>query len=335
MDNTPIPNTPPMTHTPPPKALKPKRIPTFKMAIFLIVLGSILAFIGHRTGSGDASIYWSNGFRVHESTRADNVAQQLSNNIQGININATSANIHVIPTTDNQIHVSTRDIHDPIIEIIDGILNVGSQPTTTVSMGFMHATGRRINFGPGSVTRPQIRVYVPQGTQLDTLTIRATSGNITIEAQNATDIALRTNSGNITTTNVTGCFLEVNQTSGNFNATGSHFTTLYSHANSGNARFEGSVAQGLHVRRTSGLINVNNSNPHGNAVTLQTNSGNINYHTATPFNNHQYNVRASSGNIRIDGLRINGRTASGTTGAGAHEININVTSGNATINFSQ
>ena len=330
-----------------------RRFFSAKTAIALIVIGAIIT-MGARAMGTPHRVSWDNGFSV---ARYDNVApateHQFAPNITSINITANSANIDIVQTNASDITVTTSNIAEPSVTASGNHLTIATQATTTISgenisvntinMGFINIqrqnrNGRRslsVTPNTGIQRNPRVRVYLPAAVDLSTLDIRTTSGTIRIDDTAAGGLTLRSNSGNIHLNRVTGNNLTATQTSGTFNATDASFDTLHTTANSGNMTIGGTIRGDIYAQRTSGNIRITNQHPHGNNLILHTNSGNINYQTASPFENLSYSLRSNSGNIHLDNLRTQGRGASGTVGNGNHNIDIRVTSGNARLNFNQ
>lgn len=334
-----------------PLEVKRKKLAFTKLAVIMIVFGVIFITIGHITGAANTMFYWNNGITMVEGDDGINSEQIFATAVTDINVTASVANVEIVQTNSNYVTVTTHNILEPYIEKHNGTLTISAQFGSSLNFGPVNIRGRgrgnrnnrnnntrsvvSFGFGMSSMRSPLVRIYLPTNTSLLELDINVTSGNIRIYDTIAANTFIQSSSGNIVLNNMSGQTISTVQTSGNVTATNCNFASVTSTGRSGNVRFEGAILQDVYVNRTSGRIDITNTNATGNNITLQTNSGNISYRTASPFNNLIYNARVTSGNIRIDRARIDGRTATGSVGTPNNLINITATSGNISLEFGQ
>ena len=91
----------------------------------------------------------------------------------------------------------------------------------------------------------------------------------------------------------------------------------------------------IYARSTSGSVRIedhNTSHRDTSSIQLHATSGSVNFDTRAPISDFRYELSVSSGSMRVDGSRLDGRSANG--GTGNTLINARSTSGSIRLNFS-
>ena len=307
--------------------------PWVKLAIILIIAGGLMTAAGRASGSQGGRIYWDNnsGLNIEAWSRnvyrGDGVAHFTSfdtDQLSSITVNATTANITIVSTSDPSPRITTQGIAHPNIQESGGHLTisprVGNYSNAEISIGLVDirgSFGRRGNWSLNWDSRPharrsEVRVYVPQGMVIDDVNIRITSGRVTVEG-------------------VSGVNLDSRVTSGRMDFSQANFANVTLNSTSGNITFDGAISDALDARATSGNIRITDTDSTIMSATLRVSSGNIRYTTAAPRTNFRYDISVTSGTTRINGDRMAGRRLEG--GRGDSRLNVSATSGNVHLDF--
>jgi DUF4097 and DUF4098 domain-containing protein YvlB len=310
-----------------------RRTPWGKIAVLFIIVGAILSLAGWLTGARGGRVYFDNGLRIatfplegEENTPLDMTFS--SANIHSISVNAASRGIRIVPTTAATPRVVSGSRNVTISET-DGHLSIEAErfsgPINFMHVGIMGVNWNRgdgmhamdFNFSPRDIfsgVSNTITVYVPSSVQ--NIEARTASGSIRINDVSTQTLDLRANSGSI---NVDG------GTHGN--------ATMQS--TSGRVRASATFTGDIYARSTSGGIRIeDNSTSHANtnSIRLHATSGSVNFDTRAPISDFRYALSVSSGGMRVDGNRLDGRSASG--GQGNTLIDARSSSGSIRLNFS-
>jgi len=326
---------------------KPRK-PWGRIAVFLIIIGVILFAAGWASGSRGGRVYFENGLRVvsfpleaHEPA-INAVDLNFSSNIHSVIVNATSCAIRIIPTSDATPRVTASDDRRLTINERNGRLYVDSRAAGTtiangvnvrwnrvgiMNMGTLGVSWNRVNntsfmdfnfdFSNFSFTNLSntIRVYVP--STVAAVEARSTSGSVRMEGVSTTQLNLRSTSGSVGLEGGTHENTHLQSTSGSVRA---------------NAYFAGDI----YARSTSGGVNVQDSSTshrNTNSIQLRSTSGSVRFETRAPVSDFRYDLSVTSGSMRIDGARLDGRRASG--GSGNVPITARSTSGSVHLDFSR
>jgi len=326
---------------------RPRR-PWGRIAVLLIILGVILFAVGWASGSRGGRVYFENGLRVvtfpletHEPTISA-VDLNFSSNIHTVVVNATSCAIRIIPTSDATPRVTASDDRRLTVNERNGRLYVDSRAAGNtiingvnvrwnrvgiMNMGTFGVSWNRVNntsfmdfnfdFSNFSFTNlgNTIRVYVP--STVATIEARSTSGSVRMEGVSTTQLNLRSTSGSVALEGGTHGNTHLQSTSGSVRA---------------NAQFAGDI----YARSTSGSVNVQDystSHRNTNSIQLRSTSGSVRFETRAPITDFRYDLSVTSGSMRVDGSRLDGRRASG--GSGNTPITARSASGSVHLDFSR
>ena len=330
-----------------PRHYRPRK-PWGRIAVFLIILGVILFAVGWASGSRGGRVYFENGLRVvsfpleaHEPTISA-VDLNFSSNIHTVIVNATSCAIRIIPTSDATPRVASSDDRRLTVNERNGRLYIDSRAAGTTVVNGVNMRWNRwqfMNIGTLGVSWNRvdntsfmdfnfdfsnfsfanfgntIRVYVPNTVAV--IEARSTSGSVRMEGVSSTQVNLRSTSGSVSLEGGTHGNTHLQSTSGSVRA---------------NAYFAGDI----YARSTSGGVNIQDystSHRNTNSIQLRSTSGSVRFNTRAPITDFRYDLSVTSGSMRIDGSRLDGRRASG--GSGNTPITARSTSGGVHLDFSR
>jgi len=314
------------------------------ISLVLIILGVVLFAAGWASGSRGGRVYFNRGIRV--VSHPQDIPQEsgyfnFAGQFTAIHAHATARNVTFVHTNEPTVSIVTNNSRNLRINEDSGRLEIDARVNQGVT--FAGTNMRRwqfLNFGSHGVSWNRVdgvrfldfnfdfanfslrnmgdglRIYVPSGVTDISTTI--TSGNVRMYDISTTTLDLRTTSGRVAVEGGTHESARLRTTSGNV---------------SGNAYFPGN----LYARTTSGNVNItdhstaHNTPQGGDGIQLRATSGNVNFSTNAPASQFSYNLSATSGSMRVNGNRYNGRRASG--GSGATPIDASTTSGNVRVDF--
>ena len=196
-----------------------------------------------------------------------------------------------------------------------------------------------------------VRVYVPnsitnidarstsgsvrmEGVSTTQLNLRATSGSVSVDGGTHGNTHLQSNSGSVRMENASTTQLNMRATSGSVHVNGGTHDNIHLQSNSGSIRANGHFGD-IDARTTSGGVHIQDySTSHRNTdnIQLRSNSGGVRFSTRAPISDFNYDISVSSGAMRVDGARLDGRRASG--GNGNTPITARTTSGSVHLDFS-
>ena len=288
-----------------------RRFPWVRIALILIALGVGLyaagTFSGARGGGGPASTE--------------------PGAFQRINVNVSSSRVLILPGDSYRVVVPTGRTA-PTVNVANGELTIASRPQ-----------GRVVHFGINtSPADHEIRVYLPAGHDLDRIQVRTSSGRIQIDGANADYINANSSSGRVEVSNLVAAPSRVNlrSSSGRISMENAEVAgDLTLQTSSGRIELDRVAWGDLSARTSSGNINIarGREGTTGGSTTLQTSSGSVNVEIAGSRNDYRYVLNTSSGSMRVDGERYQGRNASG--GNGSDEISIRTSSGSIRLDFTR
>jgi len=323
------------------------RINWGKVALVLVLLGACLFAAGWLTGARGGRVYFNNGLHVAafplEEDEVTAVNLNFSNDIHTINITSSTCSIRIVPTNEAVPRVVSANGRDVIVNEVDGQLYIDTRSigATRVVNGFGVSWSRNqgligigtlgvsfnradevnfmeFNFDPSSFSfanfSNRIYIYVPSTVRY--IDARGTSGSIRLENVSTANLRLQTVSGSVT-------------------VDGGNHLSVHLQTTSGSVQGNG-VFGDIYARSTSGSVNITDSNISHvgtSRIQLQTTSGRVRFYTSAPRSNFNYSISVTSGSMRIDGSRQNGRSFSG--GSGSTPITARSTSGSVQLNFSR
>ena len=249
-------------------------------------------------------------------TSGERSAIMLPDEITGININVASAHIEFVTSDDFMLEIADNNQNRAPIRhaIQNGVLEI-SQDTYR----------SRRAFGFGISPNSHIVVSVPGDIIFDTVNARTVSGRVNIESVNCRGrLAASTVSGSITLNGSTADSINVNATSGNVRLNDIATNDMHISVISGNTDADRIRAGGLTVDSISGRVTINGELT--GQTRIDTTSGTIRLTVQTNGESYQKDLSVLSGNININGQRVQGRSFSNMEHSD-NRISINALSG--------
>ncbi|MDR2590861.1 MAG: DUF4097 domain-containing protein [Oscillospiraceae bacterium] len=172
-----------------------------------------------------------------------------------------------------------------------------SQKNDTLIVSLITTTRIQLmSFDFFSHERNYIKIFIPLGTVLDTVSIEANSGSVEIGDLTANSIEVSCRTGNIHINNITSDYLHINTTSGNITGSNLNAKNLISTLRTGRASLHTINTENFSIECTSGSITVTNAEFNNASFKVQT--GNITLNDVTSLG---LNAQTTSGIIRISG----------------------------------
>ena len=197
-----------------------------------------------------------------------------------------------------------------------------------------------------------IRVYVPsavthidarstsgsvsmEGVSTTQLSLHSTSGSVNVDGGTHGNTHLQSTSGSVRMQDASTTHLNMRSTSGSVSVNGGIHESARLQSTSGSVRANGHFTGDIYARSTSGGVNIqdyNTSHRNTGSIELRSTSGSVRFQTRAPITDFRYDLSVSSGSMRIDGSRLDGRRASG--GSGNTSLSARTTSGSIHLDFS-
>ena len=193
-------------------------------------------------------------------------------------------------------------------------------------------SGRNLSFTNGTLESTSGNINLNDVSWND-LSARTISGQIRIAGADICEgsTRLHTTSGNIQMDDISATLLEARSASGRIGGRNLSFTSGTMESTSGNISLNDVSWNNLNARTISGQIRIAGADIHEGGTQLQATSGNINLGVRGRRDDFTYSLTSTSGSMRVNGERLQGRMGAG--GRGEHPIIINVTSGNIRLDF--
>jgi len=281
--------------------------------------GFVLMVAGILLGADMRGVTFHGGrFRMASDSAAVIASYRETEQITSINIEVTSLRVRIVEgdSFGFDINYSGRQ-SDVTYDFSNGALTIRQSSRV------------RLNFGIGGFSRNErITVFIPAGAELDNANIRVSSGSVEVGDLNALNISLRASSGRVLAENIIAENLTVRASSGNITLNNVEALDINASASSGNIRITNAVYEELTAETSSG--NINMSGVFYGYTNVQASSGNVTLNVEGAEPNFNYETRASSGTVRVDGSRLGTAIVNN---AADNSINARTTSGNIRINF--
>jgi len=222
--------------------------------------------------------------------------------IKDINIDASSSDINIIEYDDAKVKVhiygklytkNENDENKPVIELINGRLNIKENRKSTMHIG--------INFNIGESFQKkemQIDVFVPKGYR-ENMKIESSSGSVKADPLNLKELDINTFSGDIELKDVTADTVSLETSSGNISAGNVQADDIKINTFSGNNDFKSVNAEEVCLESSSGHVSL--GTVEAEKITGDTFSGNI---SADNVKSDDAVMNTSSGHITINGATI-------------------------------
>jgi len=328
----------------------------WKIIIIAIAVGLVLAVIGFTLGAGRSLYFDRTGVRV-SGNEVTHITEHDLASFRNINIDAGFSDVEFVSSNAYGIEINSDYAE------LDWTLE---NDTLTISL-VRSSRVQIINFNFSLRDRNYIRVFIPNDASFDTVTVKASSGDVRIGDIRATSVEVNITSGNIRLNDISSDYLQVGSTSGNITSSAIDTKDFIHNIRSGNGRLQTINAERFSAELTSGdlsitegelgavcitgqsgNITVNDITSQSTNVQLtsgdirlsgdfsgetvaQARSGNVSVSTSGERNDYSFDLSVTSGTVRLDGERLRGGITSNPTLE--NHINITTTSGNITVSF--
>ena len=278
-----------MLETPTSTPIFRRKFSWLRVAVLLIIAGAAMMAIGAALGGRGGGLFITNDgiqFVTNESVTS---YANLTNtaNISEITVLATNSSITVRPGRELRVrfeNIEAEYTQNGTNLIIDSRrYETGAGVSTTFNFSFL-----------GYYAPSRIIIEVPRN-QLNDLNITTTSGQIRMDEITTGSLIAHTTNGGIRGEEI-------------------RFTTGDLRTTNGGITLEEPVWETLTAQTTNGTIRITEANIRGPETNLQTTNGGITISTTRPRRHFAYDVRSSSGSIRVGSSRYNaGRWSSPRT----------------------
>jgi len=296
-------------------------------------LGVALVAVGFSLGASGSAWYDHHG--LHWGT-AENIelADDNTEAFKDIDVKLIEADVEIIPSNHYGYEFSYFGINEPTVQVRNGTLTVVEQDNNwRINIFNFNWTGWVI-FNTGAT----LKVYVPSDASLNNVSLSTASGNTVFNGNQTKISSLNCNSasGNINLANLDLNLLALNVASGDVKISNVSAETADINILSGWLKYNGAKLKHLTLNMTSG--NVNFEGEVTSTLQLRTLSGDVDITLAGNREDYSIEFRKLSGDIRVNGQRIDGNfdgpgsNVGQLTGSGGR-IDIDTTSGNVNINF--
>jgi len=332
------------------------------IAGILMVCGLVLAGLGILNGAVNSGIFVDRtGIHVISRDDAAVVSELDLAAFGNISIDADSADVTFIQSDKYGMKVSYYSGPDSFSwSDENGALTLRLQSKNFFNIGFGW-------FIPGS----KVAVYLPEGAQMDNVSVKSGSGNISLGGFSANDLTVNNSYGNVTLRDVTSGAMQVNMSSGNLNGTGIgggsfdfknrygdakftsvNFRSMTAAMSSGDITFTDSTLDSLSAANSYGNITGSNLTTSGAGFDLSSGNirlngafsgttritsqfGDVRLTTSLPRNTYTYNITTKYGDMVIDGVKAGTSGTVEQVGDAENDIVIASSSGDVTVNFNR
>ncbi len=329
-------------------------------SVCIIGIGLILAVTGFSMGGKFGIIKSNTGYKILDKEDIVIKNEELSD-FKSIEINSNLDKIDIIKSDKYGIEIEYGKNENEVNYLIkDGKLVIKQEN----SQGIMN----NIHFGVVNIYMPNyIKVYVPNEVDLDTIDVKSSTTNFTMDSVNANEISINCSYGKIDAKNVVTKDLKLDMKSGNVkleniksnnnavlkNSYGnmkiknSEFNVLSNYMNNGNFEMDNVKVDNETIDSKYGKIKANNLIANGLKVesnngdidldgefkgitSISSRYGNIKFRTNIAKELYNYSVLCDYGNINIDGDKFEKKVQNNGNNT---QNTIDITSSNGDINM--
>jgi len=282
--------------------------------------GVVLMIVGVLLGANLRGISFEGGrFRMASGDAETIAAYTNTEAITELNIRTASLRVDVVVGESYGFEIKyggrSRNIS---YELSNGVLTIRQRSRFSFNFG-VGWTGNR---------GESVTVFIPAGVELDSATIRVSSGNIRIEGLEANNMSLRTSSGRINADAITADNLDVRASSGSVTLQGIEARNIEVNISSGSLTVSDAVYNEFRARTNSGSVRMDGV--FLGYTNVRVDSGSITLNVDGAERDFNYTTRASSGTVRVNDNRVG--TITMDRGAD-NSITVRSSSGNIRLNF--
>jgi len=266
----------------------------WKVVIILVAAGIMLSVIGLSMGASRALYLGRAGVYIDDADKVWIKEPDLGH-FKNIDISATFGDVEFLSSDKYGIELYGRE--EDWEWAIDG-------ETLSVKYKLKQKMSMKISLFDfnWNEDRDQVKVYLPAGVKLETVTVRTDSGKINLSGFSADDVQIHNSFGNVELSGIVGDKLRVELDSGSFSGNNLNAKTLHYNNKFGKGDFRAINADVFTAECDSGDLVLNDCV--FSDTTISNSFGKI---TASGIESPKTNISADSGDINLDG-RFSGET---------------------------
>ena len=292
----------------------------WRAIVIILVVGFVLTIVGFSLGANYHGFYLNkNGFNFNN--REQFTTQQLDlENITDITIDVLSYDVRFVAANNYGYLIKGQQPDDIRCEFQDGKLVIIQSKELFQNNFFSF-------FNFGFQPSDYIEIYLPADAVLNTIDIKAVSGDLKVDKLNSDKVYLQLMSGDVRLGEFNGKYFMVKATSGNVKIENGNVDTIDLTLLSGDLSVTQLTCQQFIADMTSGNINVRGAIK--GDIRIKALSGDIRLQLDGQQQDYNRNITVLSGDVYINRDKGGGRVDFN----GPYNIDINATSGNVRIDF--
>ena len=256
----------------------------WKIIIITTAVGLILSIIGLSMGASRVLYFDRSG--VHTSSTVSQVTVMNLDSFRNIDVDVGLSDVEFISSDRYGIALFGADM-EWIWTLKGDLLKITHNRSSRITI-------MDLDFIPSA--RNHVKIFIPESVDLETVTIKTSSGDIKLGSITADKVEVTSSFGKIDLSNITSNQLQVNISSGNFTGLNINTGSLVYDSKFGDGLFQTINAESFRADSSSGNLELSDC--------LFTEAGISNTFgkiTANGLTSTKSNIRASSGNINING----------------------------------
>jgi len=257
----------------------------WKIIIISIAVGLVLSMLGYYMGAS-RTLYWDRAGIYTTSSGECHITEPDLGEFKSIYVDAGFGDVIFVSSDKYGIELYGNNM-EWFWTLEGGVLKIS------------HNRGARIqimNLNVFPTERNYAMIYLPDNTELETVSIKANSGDVKLGNFHATSVEINNSFGDVDISNTTSDHLQINLNSGRFTGSDLDTRSLVYNNSFGDGRFKQVNAESLTADSNSGDL-VFTACEFGE-MNIKTSFGDT---TATSLVSLATNIRANSGDVNIAG----------------------------------
>ncbi|SFC75984.1 DUF4097 family beta strand repeat-containing protein [Clostridium uliginosum] len=270
-------------------------------SVCIIGVGLILAVAGFSMGGKFGIIKNNAGYKILDKEEGIVKAEE-SSAFTSIEINSTVDKIDIIKSYKYGIEMEySSNQNDVDYSIKDGKL--------VIQENKLQDAFNNISFGIGNTHIPSyIKVYIPGDVDLDTINVKSSNTNFTMNSINVNEIFLNCNYGNLNISDLQGKKIKIDSNNNKININNINTNELIVKNNYGKIDAGNIVTDELKLDMKNGDVNIDNIKANNNTI-FQNLYGNIEIRNSefNVLSNYMNNGRFEMANVKLDSATIDNK----------------------------
>jgi len=295
-----------------------------KLLIVLLIIGGfgiVLMIGGFVLGASTSLFIDTDGF--HIKNKGSEIIMNKDNlpAFTSMDISIASANVELIPSNSYGIDISSnRSNVDIVYSVENGVLKVDQHIRWFIGIFDFRSWFRETN----------VKIFYPAGSKFEYIYFYGTSGQMTADKIEASDIFLKLTSGRVILSDIVTDKMRAKVTSGSVNFNNLSTEKFDCDITSGTIYAKNLSSKFLNLKMTSGNFTAEGEMKGDNYIKLT--SGNVNLGIYGNRADYSRDVDVTSGNVYIDGSRANGNEI---IRSAPNSLTVKLTSGNVRVDFTE